>query len=502
MTVFWLSLRSFRTQILAYGIGLGAWAAAVCFIFTTLQDTLSSIDYPQAILDAFGAGSTGLGDPRGYFSTEFFSLAPLVVGAFVVIASTGCLAGEESRGTMEMLASLPLSRLHLFVWKPLSVLVATILVLALSSAGWALALPFVEVGRDVTVWMLIGATMAQLPFLALILAVGVLLGALAPTRATAGAWTAGFLVVAYLLAAIGAISDSVSALKYASPYYYADLTGILIDGIKPWHQVLLDSITVGVVLVGGVAFSGREFGAERWQFGALLGRRDVRQVALPVPEAARVLSVEAPGGDGGRILAMLGLGLLLLAGGGGAVYGYRYLATATRVLVVDGRVDAPSAVAYAPANGVISILTASEGDDVQLGAPVGWVESSTDDATYPIVAPISGRVTRVEVRVGQLALAGTPLLLISDLGALRVSLDIDEADLRDISVGQPVDVTVTALGAALSTRIASISGVPREPAPTRASQTAKYEARCTLPNPDPRLRVGMRLKGRITIPRR
>ena len=79
-------------QVLWYGIGLGFWAAVVCFMFISLQDSFRDIDYPQAILDAFGAGGTGLDDPRTYFSTEFFTMAPLIAGAVVVFASTGALA--------------------------------------------------------------------------------------------------------------------------------------------------------------------------------------------------------------------------------------------------------------------------------------------------------------------------------------------------------------------------------------------------------------------------
>ncbi|MEI7926481.1 MAG: hypothetical protein WCI61_09890, partial [Chloroflexota bacterium] len=90
-----------RIQVLSYGLGLALWVGFEVLLFPSVSDSLSSIEYPQAILDAFGVSGTNLGDPRAFFGAEFFSLGPLALGAFIVAASTAALAGEESAGTME-----------------------------------------------------------------------------------------------------------------------------------------------------------------------------------------------------------------------------------------------------------------------------------------------------------------------------------------------------------------------------------------------------------------
>lgn len=61
-------------------------------------------------------------------------------------------------------------------------------------------------------------------------------------------------------------------------------------------------------------------------------------------------------------------------------------------------------------------------------------------------APVGGIVTRRNVQVGQRVSAGTPLLSIVPMGELWVSANFQEAQLREIRVGQPVTLRADAYG--------------------------------------------------------
>jgi HlyD family secretion protein len=63
-----------------------------------------------------------------------------------------------------------------------------------------------------------------------------------------------------------------------------------------------------------------------------------------------------------------------------------------------------------------------------------------------IRAPIAGTVLKVNVRPGELAVPSTeqPLVMMGDLSALRVRAQVDEQDVAQIKVGQPVLVRTTA----------------------------------------------------------
>ena len=103
MVVFWQSMRQARASVVAYGVGLALYAALMTLLYLSMESTLSQMSegYPQEFLEAFGVAGISLGDPRGFFSAEFFSMTLLILGAFAVFAATGALAGEEGAGTME-----------------------------------------------------------------------------------------------------------------------------------------------------------------------------------------------------------------------------------------------------------------------------------------------------------------------------------------------------------------------------------------------------------------
>jgi hypothetical protein len=172
---------------------------------------------------------------------------------------------------MDFIAALPISRRRLFLQKALAVATGAVLVaVCTATIAWIATAPWNDIGGDLTVLQLVAATLAMVPFVLMVAAVGMLLGAVSPSRASAAAWTGGFVVIAYLVVAIASITDSVERFQYLSPYYYTDLPGILEDGIDAAHQAVLWAMIAAVTLAGLRAFEGRELAAERWQWQALL----------------------------------------------------------------------------------------------------------------------------------------------------------------------------------------------------------------------------------------
>ena len=83
-------------------------------------------------------------------------------------------------------------------------------------------------------------------------------------------------------------------------------------------------------------------------------------------------------------------------------------------------------------------------------------ETNLDTARYDlhkvrIVSPMDGLVTRRNIEVGETAVvgtmnnAGTVLLTIADLSVIETEIEVDETDIVDVSVGQPVKVTIDAI---------------------------------------------------------
>lgn len=65
------------------------------------------------------------------------------------------------------------------------------------------------------------------------------------------------------------------------------------------------------------------------------------------------------------------------------------------------------------------------------------------------LAPLSGVIADIPSRVGTFATAGlstTPLLTIADMSTVNVEVNVDETEISDVEVGQPVKIKIDALG--------------------------------------------------------
>lgn len=499
MTLFAHALRRLRSQIMWFGLGLGLWGSLYVFLFPALQESMGEIEYPEEILEAFGAASSNIADPRVFFDIEFFSLGPSIMAVYAVIAGTGALAGEESAGTMDFVASLPISRRRLFLQKALAVGTGAVLVaLITATIAWIITAPWNEVGGDLTVIDLVVSTFAMVPFVLLVAAVGMLLGAVSPSRGTTAAWTGGFVVIAYLTVAIASITDSVENFRYLSPYYYTDLPGILENGLDGAHQAVLWAMIAVTTLAGLRAFERRELAAERWQWGALVGA-GTDPTMTPGTDSTPPASPRARRGDTRTwalfigALALIGLAAGVLAAGGGE--SLRSSST-QRTLSASGRIDADSAAIVASTTGAVHLVLAREGDEVRQGQVLAWVTSAMDGSEQPVVAPLAGDLTAFTLARGQSVIVGTPVGEVHNLDTLRAVLEVEEKSIDTIAAGQRVELTVTTLDHRITTHVASIAVHPISEAGT-ARDKPKYEVRCPLPTDDPRLVIGLRVEARI-----
>ncbi len=131
-------------------------------------------------------------------------------------------------------------------------------------------------------------------------------------------------------------------------------------------------------------------------------------------------------------------------------------------------------------------------------ARAGLKEAEDNLAKTVIRAPMSGRVTRLNVERGETAIVGTMnnpgslLLTVADLSVMEAVLEVDETDVPEISIGDSVVVTVDAYPdrefVAYVTQIGNSSIVPRAQNQASSDQAIDFEVRATLDEPEVELR--------------
>lgn len=259
-----VALKAFYDQWRAT-VGLAAFMAAYAGFILAIFPSISSIvqikdifeKLPPAFRALFAPGGIDITTPEGYIATEFFSLVgPLLFFAYTIAIGGSATAGEEERGTIDMLMAMPIPRWRVVFEKFLALVVGTVLLglallggLALGGAVAGLQLRFDGLGAIV-----VGAVLLALLFGSLAL----LLGALTGRRTFSIGVAFAAAIASYFLYSFSALVSALEPLRPLSPFTYYIGDNPLVSGILPWNVAVLAGTTVVFFILALVAFQRRD----------------------------------------------------------------------------------------------------------------------------------------------------------------------------------------------------------------------------------------------------
>ena len=255
------ALRERTRSLLWWTLGLVLLIAVTIAFYPSIRDDPALSDYakdlPESLRALFAGGELDLASPVGYLNSQIFALtAPLVLLIFAIGAGSGAVAGEEERGTLDLLLAHPVRRRDYVLQRSLAL---GILVSALGGALLvAVALGSRLVDLDIGFGRLVAASVSVGLLAAFFGSVALTAGAVRPGRAQAIAISSGIAVVAWLLDGLGQAVDALDPWRPLSPYYQALGRSPLRDG-PPWGGwALLAIATVVVVLIGAIGLERRD----------------------------------------------------------------------------------------------------------------------------------------------------------------------------------------------------------------------------------------------------
>ena len=243
------TLRDQRIPVLAYGLGLGALALLVIAIYPTFAEVGEELEEAMENLPdaykAFTGGVLSLTEFDGYLVSQYLIILPLILAIFAIIEGTGALRGEEERGTMDTLLSLPISRSQVVLQKAAATLLSLLLVILIIGVVLWVSAGFVE-GAMLAVDRLSVTMLNTFGMGALFYCFSLFLSACLPSRRLAGVIGAVFAVGAYFFDAMSDIVESLHDYRFLGPFNYFDPLAILRDELS-----FQDS---GVLLVASLVF--------------------------------------------------------------------------------------------------------------------------------------------------------------------------------------------------------------------------------------------------------
>ena len=273
------TLRRMRGQIIGWSIGLGLYGLLMALLF----DSVSQIEgmealiqsYPEEIFGFFG-DLLAITTPQGYLDIYFFNYMTVIIGIFAVSAAAGLLAGDEERGTLDLILAHPISRSALFWGRMAGYAVAMVIILGVGWLSWVI--PAGSSGMGLTPIEFLrpfGPLLGQLLLFGML---ALLLSMVMPSSRSAGMVAGGLLVANYLMVGLANINENLKTIVDWTPLHFYQ-GGYAADGLKwDWLGGLLAAAAV-LALLGWWRFQRRDIrvaGEGGWRLPGL--RRLLRRV--------------------------------------------------------------------------------------------------------------------------------------------------------------------------------------------------------------------------------
>jgi len=135
-------------------------------------------------------------------------------------------------------------------------------------------------------------------------------------------------------------------------------------------------------------------------------------------------------------------------------------------------------------------------------AEASLARAKDDLSKTTIRSPMDGTVTKLNAEKGEITLtgtmnnAGTVIMIVSDMGEILATVDVDETRVTQVQLGQLARVVVDAVGEAkpYSGKVVEIAGSAVQ---RTGQQTQVFEVKIALDTVDAQLRPGMTAKARV-----
>jgi ABC-2 type transport system permease protein len=259
-TTFRYTISNLRWQIIGWGLGLALYGLMIVPMYETLgaqperfQEMIAN--YPPEFLSFFGADINSPITPAGFLGMYAFSMLPIIIGIFAVIAGSGLIVSDEEHGRLDLIIAHPVGRPPFFWGRFLGLLGSALSIMILGWLGFCILL-----GRSS-----LGVTWGQMaiPFLSVLvqtlvfLCLALLLSMLLPSRNLAAMVTGAFLVISYLISSLSFLNEGLEMASRLFPYHYFQAVLSFQELNLTWLFALM-GISLVMVVLAWLRFGNRD----------------------------------------------------------------------------------------------------------------------------------------------------------------------------------------------------------------------------------------------------
>jgi ABC-2 type transport system permease protein len=256
--IFLKTLRDQRNSFMLWSIGISALMVFTILFYPSVADSSELDDIlnnmPEAFAKLFAGEVSDFTSPEGYLNSQLFVLLmPLLFLFFSISYGSGAIAGEEERGTLDLLLSYPLKRSRVLLEKFAAMVV---IILAFGFVFWfSIAVSAVSIGMHISLWRVAEATLSGVCLGLVFGTLALTLGCSSHNRGFSIGATSALGVAAYFLNALAPVVNALEPLQKLSLFYYYIGADPLSNGLDPVHVLVLLGLTVILLAVALLTFN-------------------------------------------------------------------------------------------------------------------------------------------------------------------------------------------------------------------------------------------------------
>ena len=208
-------------------------------------------------MEVFLGGFTDLSSPEGYLNSQLYALAvPILFLIFTIGQGSSAIAGEEEKGTLDILLSNPTTRLQVLIQKFAAMVVATSV---LAFVLWlSVVIGGAIVDMDLSLWRTAQATFSGLLLGVLFGALALMLGSASGKRGLSTGIAGALALGTYFIYALVPLVEGLEQAEKVFPFYYYIGADPLTNGLNLAHAAVLIGITAALLAVAIVTFERRD----------------------------------------------------------------------------------------------------------------------------------------------------------------------------------------------------------------------------------------------------
>jgi len=206
-----------------------------------------------------GGRSISMIEPKGFLTLEFFSWWWMLAGLFVAYQSVSVIANDFENKRMDVMLSTPISRRRYMLEKFFAMSTIALFIILVAIGGLAGGIANINALSEFSAETVFLSLIGCLPFLMVIVAVGMLAAVIFQKTRVGMGVTFAFVFAEFFLYTFGNFSKSLEWMKTVSIFTYWDYSSVIFDSLfKAGDFVILVAAAIAIIVISMWVFEKKD----------------------------------------------------------------------------------------------------------------------------------------------------------------------------------------------------------------------------------------------------